>query len=214
MQELNTKEQAVYQFLQKYISEKGYPPTVRDIGAALGMKSTSSVHKLIGNLQEKGYIKKPDPNKRRALELVNREIPKASPTGSFEAEGVTEVPVVGRIAAGTPILAEQNIEDSFPLPSRYLGKGTNFMLTVHGDSMIEAGIFDGDYILVEEQSNAENGDIVVAMIDGIESEATVKTFYKEKGHIRLQPQNPTMDPIIVPDCKIVGKVKGVFRYFN
>jgi repressor LexA len=214
MQELNSKEMAVYQFLQKYISERGYPPTVRDICAALNIKSTSTVHKMIGILQDKGYIKKPDPNKRRALELTDKSAlqPKTEPLP--EREGVTDVPVVGRIAAGTPILAEQNIEDSFPLPTRYLGKGNNFMLTVHGDSMIEAGIFDGDYILVEEQSNAENGDIVVAMIDGIESEATVKTFYKEKGHIRLQPQNPAMDPIIVPDCRIVGKVKGVFRYFS
>ncbi len=214
MQELTAKERAVYEFLKTHIMEKGYPPTVRDICAACSIKSTSTAHKFIGILQDKGYIKKPDPNKRRALELVDKAPARAQEARDLESEGITEIPVVGRIAAGTPILAEQNIEDSFPLPSRYLGKGTNFMLTVHGDSMIEAGIFDGDYILVEEQSSAENGDIVVAMIDDIESEATVKTFYRENGHIRLQPQNPSMDPIIVKDCKVLGKVRGVFRYLS
>jgi len=132
-----------------------------------------------------------------------------------ETLSVLEVPVVGRIAAGTPILAEQNIEDSFPVPSRYVTGGANhFMLTVRGDSMIEVGIFSGDYILVQQQNTARNGDIVVAMVDGFESEATVKTFYKENGHIRLQPENSTMSPIIVSDVKILGLVKGVFRYFN
>ena len=126
---------------------------------------------------------------------------------------VVDIPVVGRIAAGTPILAEQNIEDTFPVPARMLGKGTSFMLTVRGESMIEAGIMDGDYILVEQCNTARNGDMVVAMVDGFESEATVKTFYKEADHIRLQPENSSMSPIIVKDVKILGKVKGVFRYF-
>ena len=126
---------------------------------------------------------------------------------------VVEVPVVGQIAAGTPILAEQNIEETFPIPERFVGDGTTFMLTVKGESMIEAGIMDGDYILVEKQNSVRNGDIVAAMVDGFESEATVKTFYKEDGHIRLQPENRTMSPIIVNDVKILGKVKGVFRYF-
>jgi repressor LexA len=130
-----------------------------------------------------------------------------------EHTAVVEIPVVGRIAAGTPILAEQNIEDSFPVPARFVGSGTTFMLTVRGESMIEAGIMDGDYILVEQQNTARNGDIVVAMVDGFESEATVKTFYKEADHIRLQPENSTMSPILVHDVKILGKVKGVFRYF-
>ena len=131
----------------------------------------------------------------------------------MEHTSVVEVPLVGRIAAGTPILAEQNIEDSFPIPARFVGSGRTFMLTVKGESMIEAGIMDGDYILVEQQRSVRNGDIVVAMIDGFESEATVKTFYKEGDHIRLQPENSTMSPIIVKDVKILGKVKGVFRYF-
>ena len=136
----------------------------------------------------------------------------ADNTYGYDAK-VEEIPVIGRIAAGTPILAEQNVEDSIPVPSRFLGNGRNFMLVVKGESMIEAGIMDGDYILVEEQSNARNGEIVVAMVDGFESEATVKTFYRENGHIRLQPENSTMSPIIVNDAKILGKVKGVFRYF-
>ncbi|MBQ1352424.1 MAG: repressor LexA, partial [Firmicutes bacterium] len=131
-----------------------------------------------------------------------------------ERTDVVEIPVVGRVAAGTPILAEENIEDSFPVPSRYVTNGTSFMLTVKGESMIEAGIMDGDYILVQQQNTARNGDIVVAMIDGFESEATVKTFYKEDNHIRLQPENSTMNPIIVKDVRILGKVTGVFRYFN
>ena len=135
-------------------------------------------------------------------------------TESITSADVVEIPVVGRIAAGTPILADQNIEDSFPVPARFAGNGTNFMLTVRGESMIEAGIMDGDYILVEQQSTARNGEIVVAMVDGFESEATVKTFYREADHIRLQPENSTMSPIIVKDVKILGKVKGVFRYFN
>ena len=134
-------------------------------------------------------------------------------TDGVEHTSVVEVPLVGRIAAGTPILAEQNIEDSFPIPARFVGSGRTFMLTVKGESMIEAGIMDGDYILVEQQRSVRNGDIVVAMIDGFESEATVKTFYKEGDHIRLQPENSTMSPIIVKDVKILGKVKGVFRYF-
>jgi repressor LexA len=126
---------------------------------------------------------------------------------------VIEVPIVGRVAAGTPILAEENIEDTFPVPVRYMGAGTHFMLTIKGDSMINAGIFDGDYILVEQKNVANNGDIVVAMVDGFESEATVKTFYKEENHIRLQPENDTMSPLLVQDARILGKVRGVFRYY-
>ena len=132
----------------------------------------------------------------------------------MERADIVEIPVVGRIAAGTPILAEQNVEDSFPVPARFVSGGTNFMLTVHGESMIEAGIMDGDYILVEQQQTARDGEIVVAMVDGFESEATVKTFYKEDDHIRLQPENSSMSPIIVKDARILGKVRGVFRYFS
>ena len=201
--------------MREEIQKNGYPPTVRDICSALNIKSTSTVHKAMTSLAEQGYIKKLN-NKRRAVEVLGEDRSEAVRKNPVQAErsDVVDVPVVGRIAAGSPILAEQNIEDSIPLPARYLSSGNNFMLTVHGDSMIEAGIFDGDYILVKEQHTANNGEIVVAMINDFESEATVKTFYKENGHVRLQPQNPTMDPIIVNDCEILGLVKGVFRYFN
>lgn len=208
MENLNEREIKILNYMKSYIKEWGYPPTVRDICAALDISSTSTVHKVLGSLEEKGYIHK-QAGKRRALDVVGTENKK-----SFDRADVVDVPVVGRIAAGTPILAEENIEDSFPVPSRYITSGKNFMLTVHGESMIEAGIMDGDYILVQQQESAENGQIVAAMIDGIESEATVKGFYKEDGHIRLQPYNSSMSPIIVNDCKILGVVKGVFRYFN
>ncbi len=217
---LREREQKIIDYMKAQIKLKGYPPTVREICTALGIKSTSTVHKDIESLMKKGYLVK-DPSKPRALMLLeNKDEEPAGDEGAgtmpqtVEREDIVDVPVIGRIAAGTPILAEQNIDDSFPLPARFIGRGTSFMLTVHGESMIEAGIFDGDYILVEQQNTANNGDIVVAMIDGFESEATVKTFYREEDHIRLQPENPTMSPIIVKDVKILGKVKGVFRYFN
>ena len=212
---LKDREKKILDFMKKEIKQKGYPPTVREICAALGIKSTSTVHKDIATLEKEGYIRK-DPSKPRALMLVDseEEAGTANRFSNAERTDVVEVPVVGRVAAGTPILAEENIEDSFPVPSRYVTNGTSFMLTVKGESMIEAGIMDGDYILVQQQNTARNGDIVVAMIDGFESEATVKTFYKEDNHIRLQPENSTMNPIIVKDVRILGKVTGVFRYFN
>ena len=221
---LKDREQRILDYMKAEIREKGYPPTVREICAALGIKSTSTAHKDIDSLMKQGYIKK-DPAKPRALIVVdsgfNQQEAVASASGVGYGErpdgvnrtDVVDIPVVGRIAAGTPILAEQNIEDTFPVPARMLGKGTSFMLTVRGESMIEAGIMDGDYILVEQCNTARNGDMVVAMVDGFESEATVKTFYKEADHIRLQPENSSMSPIIVKDVKILGKVKGVFRYF-
>ncbi len=212
MSGLSEREQRILEYMREYVAKWGYPPTVRDIAGALGIKSTSTVHKSIAALEKAGAIKK-QAGKRRALDIVGSE-PAKAPSAAEERDDVIDLPVVGRIAAGTPILAEQNIEDSFPMPSRFIGKGTNFMLTVHGQSMIEAGIFDGDYILVQQQDTASNGDIVVAMIDGMESEATVKAFYKENGHIRLQPRNSEMEPIIVDDCKIIGLVKGVFRYLH
>jgi len=222
MEKLKEREQRILQYMKNEISQKGYPPTVREICSALNIKSTSTVHKDIESLEIKGFLKK-DPSKPRALMIVDPDSNERADRGKAEARGntygdteridVMDIPVVGRIAAGTPILAEQNIEDSFPIPARFAGRGTNFMLTVKGESMIEAGIFDGDYILVEQQNTAKNGDIVVAMIDGFESEATVKTFYKEADHIRLQPENSSMSPIIVKEVKILGKVKGVFRYF-
>ena len=208
MSNLTEREQKILAYMKKEIKKKGYPPTVREICTDLNIKSTSTVHKDLETLSEKGYIVK-DPSKPRALMVKDPDT-----TANAERTDVIDVPLVGRIAAGTPILAEEHIEDVFPVPARYVRGGANFMLTIRGESMINAGIFDGDYILVEQQETANNGDIVVAMIDGFESEATVKTFYKEDGHFRLQPENELMSPIIVKDVKILGKVKGVFRYFN
>lgn len=225
MDKLKERQQKILDFMRREIDDKGYPPTVREICTALGIKSTSTVHKDLNTLVELGYVKK-DPAKPRALVLVQRETADDSSSSASYSTDVSDtgyddsasetvnIPVIGNIAAGTPILAEQNVEDSFPVPARFLSRGTNFMLNVRGESMIGAGIMDGDYILVQQQNTANNGDIVVAMIDGFESEATVKTFYKEDDHIRLQPENPDMSPIIVKDVTILGKVKGVFRYFN
>lgn len=214
---LKEREQKILDYMREEIRKKGYPPTVREICSALNIKSTSTAHKDLSNLVKAGYIKK-DPSKPRALMLVEADTSDQTTYETGNDDGVShteviDIPVVGRIAAGTPILAEQNIEDSFPVPARFVGTNPNFMLTVRGESMIEAGIMDGDYILVEQQNTARNGDIVVAMVDGFESEATVKTFYREGDHIRLQPENSTMSPIIVNDVKILGKVRGVFRYF-
>ncbi len=217
LENLKKREIEILEYMKSEIKKKGYPPTVREICTALGIKSTSTTHKDIDNLVHKGYIAK-DPSKPRALMIMDPDNEDVNPEGpvfrgNTERTDVIDIPIVGRIAAGTPILAEQNIEDTFPIPARFAGRGTNFMLTVKGDSMIEAGIYDGDYILVEQQNTAHNGDIVVAMVDGFESEATVKTFYREDGHIRLQPENSSMSPIILNDVRILGKVKGVFRYF-
>ena len=214
MAELKDREQKVLEFVKQQIMQNGYPPTVRDICAALDIKSTSTVQKSMVLLEQLGYIRK-QAGKRRAFEVVQDGGRVAPEKKETDRADVVDVPIVGRVAAGTPILSEQNIEGSFPMPAQFIGNGTNFMLTVHGDSMIEAGIMDGDYILVQEQKTANNGDIVVAMIEGdFESESTVKTFYKEDGHIRLQPQNSSMKPIIVDNCEIVGLVKGVFRYLS
>jgi repressor LexA len=194
------------------LRRKGYPPTVREICAALDIKSTSTVHKDIENLERKGYLKK-DPSKPRALMLTDKRSAKKREEAEEVRYDVVDVPLVGRIAAGQPILAAENIEESIPVPAAYV-RGTNFMLKVQGDSMIEAGILDGDLVLIRQQNTANNGEIVAAMIDGIESEATVKTFYKEDGHIRLQPENSALSPIIVNNVSILGLVKGVFRYLN
>ena len=226
MAQLTKRESQILAYMSKQITEKGYPPTVREICTALGIKSTSTVHKDINNLVEAGFLRK-DPSKPRALVLIEDPTENTSaatkksttatvsaPSEKKEQRGdIVDIPLVGQVAAGTPILAEENVTDTISVPQRFLGSGTNYMLTVRGESMIEAGIMDGDYILVEQQTSIRNGDIVVAMVDGFESEATVKTFYKEKDHIRLQPENSTMSPIIVNDVKILGKVKGVFRYF-
>ena len=219
MDKLKERERKILNYMKEEIRTKGYPPTVREICAAVGIKSTSTAHKDIESLVRQGYLVK-DPSKPRALMVVDPHADRkkaAVPAGdvsSLDRTDVVEIPVVGRVAAGTPILAEENIEDTFPIPARYAAGGTSYMLKVRGESMIEAGIMDGDLILVQQQENAQDGEIVVAMIDGFESEATVKTFYNEGDHIRLQPENHTMSPILVKDVKILGKVKGVFRYFS
>ena len=217
---LKEREQKILNHMKDEIKKKGYPPTVREICAALGIKSTSTAHKDISALEKAGYIKK-DPSKPRALMIVDSEdIAECGPADLSDVSlagdrtDVVDIPVIGRIAAGTPILAEENIEKNFPVPGSFVANGTHFMLTVHGESMIETGIMDGDYILVHQQNTAENGDIVVAMLNGFESEATVKTFYRERDHIRLQPENPSMSPINVTDVKILGKVTGVFRHLR
>ncbi len=225
LRELKDREKRILKFMKEYIQENHYPPTVREVCAALSIKSTSTVHKDIANLEKAGYITK-DHTKSRALIIANiDEEPQNNISSNSDSlsqnssevevrHDVVDIPVIGHIAAGTPILAEENIDDAFPIPSRFVSSGNNFMLVVKGESMIEAGIMDGDYILAQQTNTASNGDIVIAMIDGeFEPEATVKTFFKENGHIRLQPENSTMKPIIVPDCQILGKVKGVFRYF-
>lgn len=215
---LKDREKMVLEFLKSEIATKGYPPTVREIGAALGIKSISTVHADLTSLTKKGYLKK-DPAKPRTLVIVDKDEPSmhfASDAfaSGLENENVIDVPIVGRVAAGTPILATENIESSFPIPAAYASGGTHFMLRVKGESMIEAGIMNNDLILVKQTEEVQNGEIVVAMIDGFESEATVKTYYNEGDHIRLQPQNSSMSPIIVKEVKVLGKVKGVFRYFN
>ena len=195
--ELNKREKAILKYIEKAVMENGYPPSVREIGKAVGLSSTATVHTYIQGLAKKGYIKKED---QKGEKIQEKPV--------YNGKELVDVPVIGKITAGAPILAVENITDTFPIPVDFIGNSESFMLTVRGESMIEAGILDGDYILVKKQDIAMNGEIVVALIG---EEATVKTFYKEKDHIRLQPENSTMDPIIVPDCKILGRVAGVFR---
>ena len=210
MTDLNKRERAILKFIEKQINEKGYPPSVREIGKAVGLSSTATVHGYLAKLTKKGYIKKEE-QKGRTLRVLKGGLAdneKSSPKPLYNGRELVDVPVIGKITAGAPILAVENVTDTFPIPIDFVGNSESFMLTVRGESMIEAGILDGDYILVKRQNSARNGQIVVALI---EDEATVKTFYKEKDYIRLQPENSTMDPIIVPDCKILGVVGGVFR---
>ena len=211
--ELNKREKSILKYIEKEIDKNGYPPSVREIGKAVGLRSTATVHAYLERLEENGHITRKD-KKGRTLQLIKGGKPyrpgenQNSEKTVFAGREMVDVPVVGKITAGAPILAVENITDTFPIPLDFIGNSECFMLTVRGESMIEAGIFDGDFILVKKQNTAENGQIVVALI---EDEATVKTFYKEKDHIRLQPENSTMDPIIVPNCEILGKVAGVFR---
>ena len=210
MTDLNKRERAILKFIEKQIKEKGYPPSVREIGKAVGLSSTATVHSYIAKLTQKGYIKKED-QKGRTLKVLKGGLADnqtSTPKPLYNGRELVDVPVIGKITAGAPILAVENVTDTFPIPLDFVGNSESFMLTVRGESMIEAGILDGDYILVRKQDIARNGEIVVALID---DEATVKTFYREKDYIRLQPENSSMDPIIVPDCKILGRVCGVFR---
>ena len=200
---ISSKQQEILEYIKQEILNKGYPPTVRDICEAVHLKSTSSVHSHLETLEKNGYIRR-DPTKPRAIEIIDDNF-------NLTRREVVNVPMVGQVAAGEPILAVQNIESYFPIPTEFMPNEESFMLKVKGESMINAGIFNGDNVLVMKQSTANNGDIVVALVD---DSATVKTFYKENGHIRLQPENDTMDPIIVNNCSILGKVFGVFRFLD
>lgn len=209
---LTDKQQQILDFVNSQVEEKGYPPSVREICSAVGFKSTSTVHSYLEKLEKSGMILK-DATKPRALRVVGSKktypVNQESTKDYYSRKELVDVPIVGKVTAGMPILAVENIEDTFPLPVDYVQNSKAFMLRVQGDSMVEAGILDKDLVLVRQQSTAINGDIVVALI---EDEATVKTFYKEKGYVRLQPQNQFMDPIIVrSNLSVLGKVIGVFR---
>lgn len=210
---ITKRQQQIYDFIRSYQTEKGYPPSVREMAAAVGLSSPSTVHAHLSALEAHGLIKR-DKTKPRALEVFEQEgnpdnnldIPQKSPVP--EMRGVVSLPLVGRVAAGMPILAEQNIEDTFTIPTEIASDSSSFILEVHGNSMINVGIYNGDYIIVREQPSAMNGDIVVAMIDG---SATVKTFYKERGRVRLQPENDAMEPIFADNPTILGKVVALMR---
>ena len=200
---ITAKQQEILDYIKDEILKKGYPPTVREICETVNLKSTSSVHSHLETLEKNGYIKR-DPTKPRAIEICD---------DSFQMvrTEMVSIPIIGNVAAGQPILAEENIQDYFPVPADMVPQGESFILNVRGESMINAGIFSGDRIFVNSCNTAHNGDIVVALV---EDSATVKTFYKEADHIRLQPENDYMDPIIVQDCEILGKVIGLFRMFE
>lgn len=200
---ITAKQQEILDYIKDEILKRGYPPTVREICETVHLKSTSSVHSHLETLEKNGYIRR-DPTKPRAIEICD---------DSFQMvrTEMVSIPIVGQVAAGQPILAQENIEDYFPIPADVVPRGESFILKVKGDSMINAGIFSGDRIFVNCCSTAANGDMVVALLD---DSATVKTYYKENGHIRLQPENDSMEPIIVDDCQILGKVFGVFRFYQ
>ena len=201
---ISTKQREILEYIKQEILNKGYPPAVREICEAVDLKSTSSVHSHLETLEKNGYIRR-DPTKPRAIEIIDDNF-------NLVRREVVNVPLVGTVAAGQPILAVENIDAYYPIPAEYMPNEQSFMLTVKGDSMINAGIFDGDQVLVKQQATAENGDMVVALID---DSATVKTFYKENGYYRLQPENDNMEPIIITgNLQILGKVFGVFRFFS
>jgi len=210
---LSNRQKQIYDYICTYTKAHGYPPSVREIGRAVGLASPSTVHMHLKYLEDNGYINR-DPNKPRTIEVVSE---RNSPERSDERlakvsldvdNNLISLPVVGRVAAGTPVLAEQNVEENLSLPTSIVGDYSSFILRVHGDSMINAGIFDGDYIVVKEQSDAHNGEIVVALVD---DSATVKTFYREKYRVRLQPENDTMEPIYVKNPVILGRVTALIR---
>ena len=200
---ITSKQKEILEFMKNEILSKGYPPAVREICEAVNLRSTSSVHSHLETLEKNGYIRR-DPAKPRAIEIVDENF-------NLTRREIVNVPIVGTVTAGQPILAVENIESYFPIPMDYMPNTETFMLKVKGESMVNAGIFDGDTILVQKQSHAKNGDFVVALID---DSVTVKTFYKEKDYYRLQPENDYMDPIIVPEVEILGKVIGLFRMFR
>ena len=200
---ISKKQEEILEYIKSQILERGFPPAVREICEAVNLKSTSSVHSHLETLEKNGYIHR-DPTKPRAIEILDD-------TFNLTRREMVNVPIIGRVAAGEPLLAQQNIENYFPIPAEMMPNKQTFLLQVQGESMINAGILNGDYILVQQQQTADNGDKVVALID---DGATVKTFYREEGIIRLQPENDFMDPIIVKDCNILGKVIGVFRFFK
>ncbi len=198
---ISKKQLEILEYIKSEILRIGYPPAVREICEAVNLRSTSSVHAHLESLEKNGYIRR-DPTKPRAIEIIDD-------TFNLTRREMVNVPMVGHVAAGEPILAEQNITNYFPIPMEFMPNNDTFMLTVRGESMINVGIYDGDYVLVEKRQTASNGEIVVALV---EDSATVKTFYKEEGYYRLQPENDDMDPIIVMNCEILGKVIGVFRF--
>ena len=199
---ISSKQREILEYIKQEILNKGYPPAVREICEAVHLKSTSSVHSHLETLEKNGYIRR-DPTKPRAIEIIDDNF-------NLTRREVVNVPIIGQVAAGQPLLAVENIENYFPIPTEFMPNAETFMLKVKGDSMINAGIFNGDKILVQKQSDAQNGDIVVALVD---DSATVKTFYKEDGHFRLQPENDAYDPIILTDVTILGKVIGVIRMY-
>jgi len=207
---LTARQQEIWQFLCAYMERHGYPPTVREIGEAVGLASPSTVHAHLANLERAGLLHR-DPTKPRALELIGNR-PERSRTASLSDESTPRLPLVGQIAAGAPLLAEENVEDEIAVPEP-LGRGADFLLRVKGDSMVEAGILDGDTLVVRQQDDAQNGDVVVALVgdDEAADEATVKTFYRESGRIRLQPENSALEPIYADHVQVLGKVVGVFR---
>jgi repressor LexA len=204
MKKLSKRQQDILEFIKQEVQLKGYPPSVREIGEAVGLASSSTVHGHLARLESKGLIRR-DPTKPRAIEILDQET-----VQPISHPSVINVPIIGKVTAGLPITAIENVEDYFPIPDRYVSPDESvFMLEIMGDSMIEAGIFDGDLVLVRQQNTANNGDIVVAMTE--EDEATVKRFFKEKDYIRLQPENSSLSPIILNNVSILGKVIGVYR---